>query len=133
MNTYFSEEEIKNIQQFIRHHKYPTQNEMVSNLEEAMERHQGRTPFYHHFLNVYSEFGHYQYEASKVIYENIYNPQTVKKIGENINKKNGFAGLQAVFYMLCWFSPLGQSKDNELKQIIKLISPMWDGVGEWKH
>ncbi len=127
----WNEKEIESLKQFTRRHKYPTQKELVGLLEEAMARHENG-PFYGHFLQVYSEFGFFQYECSKIIYENIYNSQTVQDMGESIYRKNGLAGLQAVFYMMCWFSPFKEATDEEIKNAPKQIQYMWDGVGNWR-
>lgn len=128
----YTEDEIKSIQQFIRHHKYPTYQEMVDKLEKMMGDVSSNHPNYLFYMNVFSEFGSYQYEMSKVIYENLYNPETVRKCGEHINKKNGFQGLQAVFYMMIWFSPFRGARDDDLRYTPKYIEQIWDGIGEWR-
>jgi hypothetical protein len=129
--NFYTAEEVSSIQQFVRQHKYPTYEQLQKELDQVLTRLKG-TRRYQHTLDVYSEFGPYQYEASKVIYENIYNPQTVKKCGEHINRKNGFAGLQSVYYIMCWFSPFKQAQNNELKYTPRYIEQMWDGVGQWR-
>jgi hypothetical protein len=130
--AYFDEEETKHIQNFIRRHKYPSNKELTQKLEyclDSMPNDHQQKMFY---MDVYAEFGHFQYEMSKIIYENIYNPETVKKCGENINKKNGFKGLQAVFYMIIWFSPFRNATDDEMRYVPKHIETMWNGIGEWR-
>ena len=87
-----------------------------------------------------SEHSEENYECMKNIFNNYDNKETVKIMGEQINKRGGFQTLQSNFYILCQVLKhlLHENPEREpvlFKKLITLrdnVKLYWDGVGDWK-
>lgn len=67
------------------------------------------------------------YPYVKLLYDNLYNDDMVKKIGENINKKLEFKDMQNIYYITLHASS-NNKKDYEYAKCIKYT---WNGIGHW--
>ena len=92
-------------------------------------------------MNIYSidaEYGEYNHEYLKIIWENIDDEIIIKTCGENINQRGGFTALQANYYALLHVMRLAvifsANKYGESFIDIKhTINRNWDGIGPWVH
>ena len=85
-----------------------------------------------------AEYGEYNHEYLKIIWENIDDENIIKTCGENINQRGGFTALQANYYAFLHVMRLAVSgsADKYRESFIDTkhtISRNWDGIGEWRH
>ena len=92
-------------------------------------------------MNIFSmdaEYGEYNHEYLKIIWENRNDDTIIKTCGENINQRGGFTALQANYYAFLHVMRL-VIKDDRRKyresfiDIKNTICKNWDGVGDWRN
>ena len=85
-----------------------------------------------------AEYGEYNHEYLKIIWENIDDENIIKTCGENINQRGGFTALQANYYAFLHVMRLAvrNNTDKYRDSFIDTkhtISINWDGIGDWKN
>ena len=92
-------------------------------------------------MNIFSmdaEYGEYNHESLKMIWDNINDDTIIKTCGENINQRGGFTALQANYYAFLHVMRLAV-KGNPDKyrdsfiDIKHTICKNCDGVCEWRQ
>ena len=89
-------------------------------------------------FNIDAEYGEYNHEYLKIIWENRNDDTIIKTCGENINERGGFTALQANYYAFLHVMRL-VIKDDRRKyresfiDIKNTICKNWDGVGDWRN
>jgi Tol biopolymer transport system component len=109
-------EEIVN--EYVLNNKYPSYDEITKLLLENKR------------LDLFSEYGEYNHELCKEIYENINDEKIVVKNGKLIYKRGGFTALQANFYII---SSIFLKSDNIiinsqprcLEYTFQKVTPQW--------
>ncbi len=120
MNTEVKRE-MRTIMNFIKIHKYPTFNEIFSNILRD-----GR----YDLLRYYDKTIHCLCEK---IYQNFANTNLVKECGIKIDKYQGFDGMLAALYTIRLYSPIRQSNNFIVRQVPSIIECYWDGIGKWQY
>ena len=90
-------------------------------------------------FNLSSEHSVYNHKRMEQIFNNYYDRETVKRMGEQINEQGRLQSLQANFYILCQvFKHLlhvNPERDPDLRvkliMIRDFVKSSWDGVGDW--
>jgi hypothetical protein len=99
----------------------------------------------HMSLDMLAEYGEYNHEQMKAIWDNITNEDIIKQSGRNINQRGGMTAMQMNFYtflevlrLTLAVSDKDNNVDKEAKHIIWTvmkgkISSAWNGVGGWMN
>ena len=88
-------------------------------------------------FNIDAEYGEYNHEYLKMIWDNINDDTIIKTCGENINQRGGFTALQANYYAFLHVMRLAvrNNTDKYRDSFIDTkhtISINWDDIGDWK-
>jgi len=105
--------------EFIEKHPYPDYNTICNRLLKDKK------------LDWYSEYSIDNHNRCKAIYEQPFNRDVARLIGQQINAIGGFTAMQANFYILAKYSPWATSNKMVIRSIPKIIEYHWDGIGEW--
>ena len=73
-----------------------------------------------------------KYDYAKTLYENLFNREIVRKIGERINQEGGITAMTGVFYAICNWSPLNHTKNQQIRYFRRYLDRQWSGIGDWK-
>lgn len=114
------EVETRRTKEFIKNNPYYTYNEMLNSMLKCGQ------------LDFASEYGEYNHELCKKIYENITDRKIVRECGKLINKRGGFMTMQANRYAISIHSPLRKSNDMSVRAAYTIIDYCWHGVGRWR-
>lgn len=83
-------------------------------------------------IDLLAEYGEFNHEQCKLIYENLGNKAIVRKCGELINERGGIEAMRGAYYVIAKHSPLRESDDRRIWAEYWLVSLYWDGVGDWR-
>ena len=89
-------------------------------------------------ISIGAEYGEYNHEYLKIIWENIDDEAIIKTCGENINQGGGFTALQSNYYAFLHVMRLAvrSNTDKYRESFIDTkhtTSRNWDGIGDWNH
>jgi hypothetical protein len=122
------------IDDFTSKHEYPNYDKVNKIIAENQEM-----P-----LQMIAEYGEYNHEQMKAIWDNITNKDIIKQSGKNIDQRGGMDAMQMNFYTFLDvlrptlnISEKDSHAEKDAKQIIwnvikGNISSAWDGIGEWR-
>jgi hypothetical protein len=120
-------EEAVEVKKFINDFPFPSYQEIVKLMEDTQ----------HPELKWYAfqwgaEYGEFQHECMKNMYENILDKEICHKLGEKIYNRGGFVALQACYYIMFYFCPC-RKHNSVMKDIFpKLLEHYWNGIGDWQ-
>ena len=106
------------IEEFVKSMPYPDYEEMLDILDDHME--------------LWCEYGKYNHNCCKIIYENPTDKELIIEMGKKINGMGGLQALSANHSIIAYFSPYVKSKDIRIRTQGKMIelyfqevSPKW--------
>jgi hypothetical protein len=70
--------------------------------------------------------------ASKLVYDNCSEKAIIRRVGENINTKYGFKGLQGICLMVPLVAAIQTRHRLVYAHLKSSINGTFDGIGEWK-
>jgi hypothetical protein len=107
-------DEDKLVANFIAKNPYPDYQSMWSSLP----------------LHLAAEYGEYNHELIKQVYENIHCQQVMKKVGDQIHARGGIQAMQANLTVLKWYSPMAKHMLTQAYCAVD-VELAWDGIGTW--
>jgi len=118
------------ITEFVKNNPYPSY-ETVSNAIMNFLKSDNDANAKASYFQFQSEYGEYQHELMKVIYENFSDKSFCKNIGEEIHNNGGFTAMQGCYYIFRNFSPFATADNGNYHSYGRLLEYYWDGVGNW--
>jgi|SRR6185437_1555034 len=88
-------------------------------------------------IDLYSEYGEFNHECCKVIFQNLRNSDRsiVKEQGAKIGKRGGLTAMQNNYYVLFkyWSANIGSETTVEEKLLVRELQNDWDGICGWQN
>ena len=136
------EKDVKKIKASVKKNPYPSYDFITDLiLNKAKEwKQRGDMELKFHYLMMNSEYGYYNHNYMKEIYENIDDVELIKNNGNEIDtiggiqtmEYNAFVFIEVLNYLIKEKAKINFEKTELYYKMKRQLQTSWDGVGSWK-
>ncbi len=110
---------------YIANNPFPSYDKMIDSIDNHPQMQLG--------LAMYAEYGKFNHDCLKAIYESGMDEKVAREMGQKIYNRGGMQAMQMNYYVFNHYSPFSKARDQELYYDgSTLLQYLWDGVGEWQ-
>ena len=111
---------------FVANNPFPSYDNMI----QLIETHQDIELS----MSMYAEYGEFNHECLKTIYESGMNRILAREMGQKIYDRGGIEAMQMNYYVFTQYSPFIRATNREIYYNgITCLEYIWDGIGKWQN